>query len=455
MSRGDPSRTPPRLKSIALAALALACLFSHSTAFCAPPDSDSLEATSEAPWNPPRALPPRQPWEQAVLLPGRIVSLPLVGLGAGTRSLTGWLEAQDRIPTGPQAPRVKRTRLVSLHLPKLGDRAGTGGAVEVRTPSVMGLLPTISARYTATLRLYNSTLIGISRGPLAVQYGYDWRPKDPIYGIGLASSHDSLADFATQDEVVKASVNWATADSSVLGPHLAVQAWGGPRSRVTRTGRDDTETSYDILFPALAATTLNQRVEHLTYGASVTADVRQGRPHWGRGGRVRLVAERFDDPIQALALHTAQARGATFDRYTIEAETGFSFLRDPRTLRFYARVVDDQIEDHAERFLFSDLARLGGRDGLTGFSPGRFRDLDALLTKVMYVFPMTRLVEFELHTEWGAVYPDVWQDAALRSLKSSYGFSLRGRTDRSARGALGLDFSRESVRIRYSLGGVE
>src|SRR5262249_19546707 len=187
--------------------------------------------------------------------------------------------------------------------------------------------------------------------------------------------------------------------------------WGGPRSRVTRTGRNDSETSYDVLFPALALTTLNRRVEHMTYGASVGADFRQGRPHWSRGGRVRLAAERFDDPIHSLALPCAQPSGAAFDRYTIEAEPGISMGRDPRTLRLYARVVDDQIEAHAERFLFSDLARLGGRDGLTGFSPGRFRDLDGLLTRATYVFPLTRLFECELHTEWGAVYPDGWRDA--------------------------------------------
>ena len=390
-----------------------------------------------------------------MLLPGRIVSLPLVGVGEGLHGLTGWLESQERIPIGPQGPHVKRTRLVSLHLPKLGDRAGTGAAVEVRSPSVMGLLPTITARYTGTLRLYNSTLVGISRGPLALQYGYDWRPRDPIYGLGLASSHDSLANFALQDEFARAVWSWATADSSVLGPRLAVQAWGGPRTAVIRAGRDDAEASFEVLFPALASAALNQRIEHLTYGASLVSDFRQGHPHWGRGGRLRLAAERFDDPVRALALHSAQARGATFDRFTIEAETGFSFLRDPRTLRFYARVVDDQVERRAERFLFSDLARLGGRDGLSGFSPGRFRDLDALLTRVTYVFPLARLFEFEMHSEWGAVYPDVWQDAGFRSLKSSVGFNVRGRTERASRGAIGVDFSKESVRFHYALGGVE
>ena len=438
----------------ALILTAVLATIAHEPARAADASFDSLAASSDAPWNPTHAMAAREPWEQAVLLPGRIVSLPLVGLGAATREATSWLEGQGLIPIGPQAPRVRRPRPISLHVPSLGDGAGAGAAVELRNPG-RGLLPTVAVRYTGTFRLYNSTLVSLSEGPALLQYGYDWRPRDPVYGVGLGSSRDSAANFALQDEFVRGSWRFGWADSSALGPHMSVQLWGGPRSRVTRTGRDDTRPSYELLFPELAATTLDQRVEHLNYGAGWIADFRQGRPHWSRGGILRLLGERFADPVQGLALHSAQARGATFDRYTMEAETGFSFLRDPRTLRLYARVIDNHIEDHPERFLFSDLTRLGGRDGLLGYSPGRFRDVDGLITRAAYIFPLTRLFEFDVHTEWGSVYPDVWRDAKLATLKSSYGFTLRLRTDMRMIGAIGLDASRESVRVRYALGGVE
>src|SRR5580765_588632 len=60
--------------------------------------SDNLAPTSDVPWNPPRAVSPRRPWEQAVLLPGRIVSLPLVGLGGVMRHSMLYLENRGRIP---------------------------------------------------------------------------------------------------------------------------------------------------------------------------------------------------------------------------------------------------------------------------------------------------------------------------------------------------------------------
>jgi hypothetical protein len=80
---------------------------------------------------------------------------------------------------------------------------------------------------------------------------------------------------------------------------------------------------------------------------------------------------------------------------------------------------------------------------------------DALLTRAMYVFPLSRLFEADLHGEWGAVYHDVWHDASLGSLEHSFGFALRGRAQDSVHGSVGLDFSRDGFRVNYAWGGVE
>ena len=78
-----------------------------------------------------------------------------------------------------------------------------------------------------------------------------------------------------------------------------------------------------------------------------------------------------------------------------------------------------------------------------------------MLTRVTYVFPIAQRFEFEVHSEWGAVYHDVWKDASLGSMKSSWGGALRLRGAKALLGTLGLDASREGVRIRYALGGVD
>jgi hypothetical protein len=319
----------------------------------------------------------------------------------------------------------------------------------------MGIMPMLSARYAATAYLYNNTLMGASRGPAALQYGYDWRPQEQYSGVGNSTSLDSLSNYAEQSEFVRATIRlgWFR-DSASAPPRVVFSASGGPRSQVTRTGRDPHQVSYEVRFPTLGLATLDHRVEHLVYGGTLSADWRAGHPHWSRGGRIAIGAERFGVPIEALALHTTES-AAQFTRYSIETEMGASFMRDPRTLRLKLRLNDLDAGRDAGQMLPSDMSRLGGRDGLGGYAPGRFHDLDALVGRLMYVLPLARLVEAELHSEWGAVYSDVWKDTKPATLKSSFGFSVRGRSDGAPHGQLGVDFSREGFRFSYTFGQVQ
>ena len=419
-------------------------------------EADSLGTTWQTPWNPDHVLPRRQAWEQVVLLPGRIVSLPLSGLGYVTDQTFGYLEQSGKMPIGPVTPGTRVSRPIVFGLPQLGDRTGFGGSVAARAQLPQPVYSRLSVAYSASNTFYNRTLATWSGRPLALQYGYEWRPEDRYYGAGTSSSKDSVSDYAMQSEFVRGSARWAWGrDPATVRPRMVFGAWAGPRSIVTRTGREHHQYSYDERFPGYAAQTLDRRVEHFIYGASWLADYRAGAPHWSRGWRLLASAEQFGAPVQTLALHTATDDGATFQRYQLEGETGVSFWRDPRTLRVSVHVTDQQVTQRRDRFLVSDLATLGGLPGLAGYLPGRFHDLDMLLTRVNYVFPLARRFEMDLHSEWGAVYPDVWNDARLSSLHNSFGFALRSRSDRAPRGAIGLDFSRENVRLRYTLGGVE
>ena len=98
---------------------------------------------------------------------------------------------------------------------------------------------------------------------------------------------------------------------------------------------------------------------------------------------------------------------------------------------------------------------LGGTAGIGGFEAGRFHDLDLLELELMYIFPLLKFLEFDLHAEAGGVYSDIEHDARLDSLKGSYGFAFRPRLPTGPLGAIGLDWSAERARFRFSLGGVE
>ena len=418
--------------------------------------TDSLAATWETPWNPDHAISRRQMWEQVVLLPGRIVSLPLSALGMLTDGALGVMEQSQLALFAPAKPGPRSLRPLAVSFSHLGDRTGIGAAITAQTGLPRSLKSVLGVEYAGTNKFYNRTQLTWTGKPLSLQVGYEWRPQDRFYGSGTSSSKDSISDYAMQREFIRTSARWSWGhDVSTDRPRAVLNAWAGPRSEVTRNGRGPGQIHYAQRFPGFAAPTLNARVEHFVYGTRWLVDHRAGAPHWSRGWRVLASAEQFGAPVRALALHSAAGNGATFSRYDIEAETGVSMFRDPRTLRIAMHLTDQQVTSGRDRFLTADLATLGGRRGLGGFAPGRFHDLDLLLTRVTYVFPLVRRLEMNVHSEWGAVYADLWQDARLGSLHHSMGLAIHSRSERAPRGALGVDVSREGVWFLYTLGGVE
>jgi hypothetical protein len=220
-------------------------------------------------------------------------------------------------------------------------------------------------------------------------------------------------------------------------------------------GRDPSSEwpSLQERFPGLSSQ-LYQRVEHVTYGVHLGIDDRWGRPHWSQGWRLAAEAERFDKPIEALAIHDAGTPSMQFTRLTYEGEAAVSFYRDPRTFRFYVRVQDLRSFSNDGLFLVSDLSRLGGSQGLWGFESGRFQDADLVLGRLTYIVPLMRYLELDLHGEMGNVYRRV-EDARLTTMEHSLGLAFRVRAMRAPIAAFGIDASREKVRFRFALGGVE
>src|SRR4029077_5110416 len=130
------------------------------------------------------------------------------------------------------------------------------------------------------------------------------------------------------------------------------------------------------------------------------------------------------------------------------------FMRDPRTLRVMVRVVDVKPIDPAKPPALLDLSRLGGGAGLAGFEPGRFHGLDSVLGKLGYYFPLGTHAELELSAEVGAVSGDVWHETRMDRPEHSYTVMLRPRTRVAPLGAVGVSWSREKVRVGFSIGGV-
>jgi hypothetical protein len=427
------------------------------TASAAPANGgpDDLGPTTAPPWNPPRAIPAAEPWETVVRLPGRIVSLPLSGLGWLTRN--GMLRAE-------QQSLIPRALFVFAELPRagiailpasLGDRTGIGAKLGYRPP-----LPArpLTLLMEGSTRGYGVVQAALAGGPLSLGYRSEWRPQDRFYGTGLQSAHSSASDYAWQSQTARfaLAVPVKLAGGS---PRGQLSMWLEERALVTRRGHDSASPSTDVEFPRTRQR--DRSFAQVVSGARAAVDLRGGAPHWTHGARAAFSAERIDADFTLGAFgpyHGSKpAQSAnSFNRYTLDAEAGISFMRDPRTLRVRFKAVDTEPSPREGRVLpLPDLARLGGSEGLAGFEPHRFHDLDAMVVKLSYIFPLAKSFEFEAHAEAGGVYPDLQHDARLDTLKGSYGVALRPRSKAAPLGAIGVDWSAEALRIQYTLGGVE
>lgn len=417
--------------------------------------ADDLATSTAVPWNPPQPVERRRTWERVVLFPQRMVSLPLSGGGLLMERVMFHAEEMGLLPSNAAAARPAGPRQgVSISQPSLGGRAGLGLAVRYLQPVLSDRMKmNFSARYAGSIRNYNGTVLSLSGQPLTLQYGVNWRPEEPYYGIGMSSLEDAVSSYALHSEYARLAANYERRPRNAgRFQRTSAGVWVETRNDILSSGRWPDNPSYEENFPELGAT-LGERVEHFTYGATFSLDNRTGVSHWSRGHRLMLSAERHGDPVEALALRVGSPTGVAYNRYLAEAETGVSFRDDPRTLRVMARVVDQH--GPRDQMLPSDLATLGGNIGLPGFATGRFHDMDLLLTKLSYLYPIGRRLEVELRSAWGAVYPDVWSDARLDQLEHSVGFSVRGRYAAMPVAAIGVDWSREGPRITWALGGLQ
>jgi hypothetical protein len=400
------------------------------------------------PWNPRHPFSSEEPWEQAVRLPGRIVSLPLLLLAQ--ISERGLLSAEQRhLPARILHAEDALSRF-GLHLlpASLGDRTGLGGKLRLAPPIWNRLL---EGELSGSTRHYSSTRLQASQGPVWIVFGYDWRPEERFYGLTNESSEDDTTSFASQITSARAGVVYPFFREATASP-LELNAWFGPQSLVLRDGRESGVTPLSVGFPWLAGS-LGRAQDHLVFGLRLVADGRRGQPHWSQGGRIIAQVEQFTTPAKRLALRSASKQSGQFTRWEVRGEAGISFWPDPRTLRLSGRIVNQTI-DTALVVLLPYLADLGGSHDLAGFEAGRFHDVDLAVGKLSYLFPLARHFEVDLHAEAGGVYPNL-RRARPETLEQSYGVALRCRSGSAPLGSIGLDWSREAVRLRFSWGDVE
>jgi hypothetical protein len=373
---------------------AVALLFSpavHAASAAAASDSaftrgDSLAAGNLAasigvPWNPPGAVSADGTLERVGRFPGLVVSWPLRQLGDLVDQ--GLVSAEDTklIPKTLALLALPASHGLVLAPASLGDRTGIGLAARWYPPRIGEFL---NVEWDGSTLQYSRTTLRAGYGPAWLEYRYDWRPEDRFFGLGLNTSPDDKSNYAAEGQHLLLTLSRRMG----FGPgKLAASAWGGERSLVTRPGKGSASHSFDQVFPSLGGM-VDLHEDYVTAGASLGYDARvKGIQHWVRGWRAGVTAQSFADQSSSQLLFPAADTSSRFTHLQYDAEVGYSFfMSDPRTLRLAARVIDQHLDRGV--ILLPDLSSLGGSDGLAGFEPKRFHDLDAATLRLTYLFPI-------------------------------------------------------------------
>jgi len=413
------------------------------------PSANDLAPTSEIPWNPDRPVPSHETWEQVLNAPLTVVSIPfrLVGALTGRSLLT--IQERRLVPKLQEVLSFQAPWGIGLGPADLGERTGFGGTVWIVPRPLQGIL---RARLEGSTRHYNRGRVELGSAAWFVSYTHDWRPQEPFFGFGMEAREADVSDFSLRTRRAELRARLRRAEPV----RTEFEAWVGERRAVVRRGREPDRASLEQVFPQVADAVFDVNEDHPYAGAGLTLDARRGRPHWTHGWRLAGTAEYFGHPPGGHGLlFPGRAASPAFSRATLEALTGFSFMRDPRSIRVSARIVDTHAIRGNEPVPLHDLPVLGGAEGLSGFEPGRFRGADLVSARLGYVFPLAEHAELEFSVERGGVFDDVWQGARLDRMRDSYGISYRLRTDVAPVGAVGVDWSHEGARVRFVMGRVE
>lgn len=424
-----------------------------------------LAATTGAPWIPARPVLPARPWESVLRFPGRVVSLPLTLLSPLAEDASIYFETAG---AGHLYSLIRAEAFgLSAGNVSLSEVSGLGGELRWAPPPLGHHL---EAAIAGSLQKYDRKRVTAGAGPLWVTWLEDWRPGERYFGRGPNAPLSGESSYGVRVQSVRASLSFrgrdgawaplergkaalAAADLDRLATRDGLTLFAGPREARVMPGGSQGRPSFELPHPEDAAGSLGVRVEHFTYGVRLQRDVRQGRPRFASGWRASLEAERRGRAIRALALRDAGNGAASFTRITGGFETNHSFGRDPRTFRLALTAIDQRRDRAGGLSTIDDLVTLGG-SRLSGFDPGRFHDVDLALARLSYLFPLLKNAEFDLHAETGSVFPS-FESARLRQFSQSFGFALRFRAGDLMYGAIGMDFSRETARLRFALGSVE
>lgn len=272
--------------------------------------------------------------------------------------------------------------------------------------------------------------------------GYDKRPRQRFYGVGLESSADKEANISLERSDIDASTSFR------LTPNTIISFTGGFQSVNLFDGRAPnlegnlvtifTDPSYGLKPGQLGGS------RYVKFGAAFERDSRNSQGQPSRGTHLLVHSDRF--------IGVGRSNGQDFTRYGVDFRS-FHDLWRKRIVAFrlqLQRIDSDEVAGGIVPVYL--MSSLGGIDALRGFNRGRFVDNDMAMVSVEYRYPIYNFLDAFLFVDGGRVYADLIKEAVFKNWKQSVGAGIRIWKSSDVNAIVQIGHSDEATRLYFEIG---
>lgn len=279
---------------------------------------------------------------------------------------------------------------------------------------------------------------------LDLYFRYKKRPRESFYGVGMDSDKDKEASYTLENTEFKVELPLRTFKKlyfSLIGGYTITNLYDGRHP--------DFEGDLDSIFDdpdfALEPGRLDGS-RYLTFGSSLEWDNRNSRGQPSRGTHAYASFIRYAG--------VNRSDGLDFSQYRVDVRQYLNIWRKRiLALRAYLQRFDANDANTLATPIYL-ASTLGGRDGLRGYSRGRYIDNDLAMVSAEYRYPVYDGIDAFLFLDEGRVYEKMTDEEFFTDWKYSFGFGFRVWNPRTVIATFQVARSDESTKIYFEMGAV-
>jgi len=272
--------------------------------------------------------------------------------------------------------------------------------------------------------------------------GYNKRPRQRFYGVGLGSREDNEANISLEKSEIVASISYR------FTPNTIIAFTGGFQSTNLFDGRaPHLEGNLGMIFADPSYGLKPGQLEASRYVKFGTAFERDSRNSRGQPSSGTHLLARFDRFVGV-----GRSNGRDFSRYGVDFRS-FHDLWRKRIFAFRAQLqrVDGDVVAGGVVPVYL-MSSLGGIDALRGFNRGRFIDNDMVMVSLEYRYPIYNFLDAFLFVDGGRVYADLTEVAVFKNWKQSVGAGIRIWKSSDVNAIVQIGRSDEATRLHLEIG---